>query len=65
MQFDDKAAIFILVRRTPDGCWDVNETDFKRPLASFENRQSALEYARDIAKTKSGSVISEDAGHSR
>lgn len=63
MEFDDNAAIFILVRCTPDGCWHVSEADFKRPLASFDNRQSAFDYARDIAKTKSGSVISEEAGH--
>ncbi len=59
MGFDQKGSIVIKVQQSANGQWDVNETGFEKPLATFENKEKALEYANDIAKTKGGSRVEE------
>ena len=57
MGFDQKQAVLIRIQRSGKGQWDVNEAGFEKPLASFDDAATAMEYARDIARTKGGSVI--------
>jgi hypothetical protein len=40
------------VKRSAHGRWAVCETGFEEPLAEFEERNDAIEYARGIAGTK-------------
>ena len=37
--------------------WDVNEMGFDKPLASFDSKQDACNYANDLAKSKPGSRV--------
>ncbi len=57
MGFDQKGSVVIKVQQGENGQWDVNETGFEKPLATFDGKDKALEYANDIAKTKGGSRI--------
>lgn len=57
MGFDQKGNVVIKVRQGANGQWDVNETGFEKPLATFESKDKAIEYANDIAKTKGGSRV--------
>jgi hypothetical protein len=57
MGFDQKGGVVIKVQQSVNGQWDVNETGFEKPLATFEIREKAVEYANDIAKTKGGSRV--------
>jgi hypothetical protein len=57
MGFDQKGNIVIKVQQGANGQWDVNETGFEKPLATFETKEKAVEYANDIAKTKGGSRV--------
>lgn len=40
------------VKRQRQGRWSVCETGFEEPLAEFDERDDALDYARDMASTK-------------
>lgn len=40
------------VKKSTEGRWAVCETGFQEPLAEFEERDEAIEYARGIAATK-------------
>ncbi len=44
--------IVFTVKKSPRGTWAVCETGFEKPLAEFDERDAALEYARGIAVTK-------------
>jgi hypothetical protein len=57
MGFDQKGSLVIKVQQGVNGQWDVNETGFEKPLATFENKDKAIEYANDIARTKGGSRV--------
>jgi hypothetical protein len=57
MRYDISAPLVIRVQLMADGHWAVREGDFPLPLALFDSEQAALGYARDITKTKCGSVI--------
>lgn len=57
MGFDQKGTVVIKVRQDANGKWDVNETGFEKPLATFDAKEQALEYAHDIASTKGGSRV--------
>jgi hypothetical protein len=57
MGFDQKGSIVLKVQLGTSGKWDVNETGFEKPLATFETKEKAIEYANDIAKTKGGTRV--------
>jgi hypothetical protein len=38
MGFDQKGSLVIKFRQGVNGQWDVNETGFEKPLATFENK---------------------------
>lgn len=40
------------VRKSAQGRWAVCESGFEKPLAEFEERDDAIEYARGMAATK-------------
>ncbi|CAN5458458.1 hypothetical protein BH11PSE11_BH11PSE11_03390 [soil metagenome] len=57
MGFDQKGKVVIQVQPGANGQWDVNEVGFDKPLASFDDKEKAVEYAQDIAKTKGDTVV--------
>jgi hypothetical protein len=57
MGFDQQGSVVFKVQRGATGLWDVNEAGFDQPLATFETRGKAVEYANDIARTKGGSSV--------
>ncbi len=65
MGFDQKGKLVFRVARGTAGQWVVTEDGFEKPLASFDVQSDALEYADDLAKTKSGSSVKvfDETGH--
>lgn len=65
MGFDQKGSLIFRVARGDAGQWVVTEDGFDKPLASFDAQSDALEYADDLAKTKSGSRVKvfDETGH--
>ncbi len=62
MGFDQKGTLVFRVARGNDNKWNVNETGFDKPLASFDNEKDARTYADDLAKTKPGSKVVVEGG---
>lgn len=48
---------FVLVACTPDGRWGVFQRDFDKPRASFNELQEACDYANELAKTRTDSLV--------
>ena len=46
-----------VVERAMTGQWDVNEQGFEKPIASFQEKGDAVEYARRLAATKDDAQI--------
>lgn len=60
-----QSQIVFTVKKSVRGTWAVCETGFEKPLAEFEERDDALEYARGLAGTKPrASVDAEGDGSS-
>lgn len=57
MGFDQKGTSVFCVKPGRSGQWDVLEEGFEKPLASFDEQEDAVEYARDLADTKDGSAV--------
>ncbi|HYJ18909.1 MAG TPA: DUF2188 domain-containing protein [Burkholderiales bacterium] len=57
MGFDQKGPTVFCVVPGSAGQWKVSEEGFDRPLASFDDRDDAIEYAQDLAETKDGSTV--------
>lgn len=62
MGFDQKGNAVFCVRpaaagQDSNGRWNVLEEGFDKPLASFDDRDDAIEYAQDLADTKDGSRV--------
>jgi hypothetical protein len=57
MGFDQKGAVVFCISRGENGRWDVLENDFEKPLASFDDRQDACDYANKLAMTKEKSTV--------
>lgn len=57
MGFDQKGMSVFCVMPGSAGQWNVLEEGFDKPLASFDDRADALEYAHDLAETKDGSRV--------
>jgi len=49
------------VKQSEQGRWAVCEAGFQRPLAEFEQRDDAIDYARGIAATKPRAIVDADA----
>lgn len=48
---------FVLVAYAADGRWGVFQQDFDKPLASFDEMQAACDYANELAKTRTDSMV--------
>jgi hypothetical protein len=57
MGFDQKSSTVIKVQQGPNEQCNINETGFDKPLATFDSKDKAVEYANDIVKTKGGSRV--------
>jgi hypothetical protein len=57
MGFDQQGTVVIHVSPAEGGRWDVWEEDFENPLASFDNRELACEYADKLTMAKEGATI--------
>ncbi len=57
MGFDQKGETVFNVSLGKNNKWDVSETGFDKPLASFDTETDARNYAHDIAKTKQDSTV--------
>lgn len=57
MGFDQSAPSQFCVMPGKTSPWDVTEEGFDNALASFDDQEDAIEYARDLAKVKSGSTV--------
>lgn len=57
MGFDQKGVLVFRVKKSKSGEWNVMEAGIKKPLASFETRKDASEYAYDLAETRDGSKV--------
>lgn len=57
MGFDQKDETVFSVSLGENNKWDVCETGFDKPLASFDTETDARNYAHDIAKTKRDSTV--------
>jgi len=59
MGIDRRDSVVIRVARGRRGRWDVSEHDFDDPLplASFDDRQDACNYANSLTMTMEGAVI--------
>lgn len=57
MGFDQKGETVFSVLPGKNNKWDVSETGFDKPLASFDTETDARNYAHDIARTKQGSRV--------
>ncbi len=47
----------LTVKHSMQGRWEVCDAALEKPLADFETRDDALEYARGIATTKSEASV--------
>jgi hypothetical protein len=57
MGFDQSAPSNFCVMPGKTNPWDVKEEGFEKALASFDDQEVAIEYARDLAKAKNGSTV--------
>jgi hypothetical protein len=57
MGFDQKGSVTIRVTPAENGRWDVSENDFEDPLASFDNKEDAVDYANKLITTKEGATV--------
>ncbi len=57
MGFDQKGISVFCVMPGDAGQWNVMEEGFDKALASFDDRDDAIEYAQDLAETKDGSKV--------
>lgn len=62
MGIDQKGSVVFRVSRGGNGRWDVWENDFEDPLASFDSKEDACDYANKMTMAKEGAsvVVDED-----
>ena len=48
---------FVLVARVIDGRWGVFQRDFDKPQASFDEMQEACDYANELARTRTDTMV--------
>lgn len=52
-----KGIVVIRVTRSDQGRWNVMEADFEDPLAAFDDRQSACDYATKLSASKAEATV--------
>jgi hypothetical protein len=52
-----KGVVVIRVARGEQGRWNVLENDFEDPLAAFDDRQSACDYANKLSASKEAATV--------
>jgi len=57
MEYRAEGRVRYIVERSMGGRWDVNQDGFDEPIASFEERADALEYALQLADRKSDAQV--------
>lgn len=57
MGIDQKGPIVFRISRSENNRWDVSENDFEKPLASFDDKQDACDYANKLTETKKGAKV--------
>lgn len=57
MGFDQQGNVVLRVSRGSNGRWDVCENDFEDPLASFDGKEEACDYAEKMKMGKEGATI--------
>jgi hypothetical protein len=57
MGFDQQGTVLFRISRSENGRWGVLENDFEKPLATFDDRQDACDYANKLSVTKEGSTV--------
>ncbi len=57
MEHRAEGRVRYIVERSMGGRWDVNQDGFDEPIASFEERADALEYALQLADRKTDAQV--------
>lgn len=57
MGFDQQGKVVLRVSPAANGRWDVNEDTFEDPLASFDSREEACDYANKMTMGKEGATV--------
>lgn len=57
MENKPESKVRYTVELAHSGQWEVNESGFVKPIASFSIKRDALAYARILAKTRDASEI--------
>ena len=57
MAYEQKGTIVIKVQLCANGQWQVIESGLEQPLATFDDKNHAFEFANNVAKAKGGSRV--------
>ena len=57
MGVPSKGIVVIRIERGNMGRWNVLESDFEDPLAAFDDRQSACDYANKLSTSRTGATV--------
>lgn len=57
MSVHSKGIVVIRIERGEAGRWNVLEDDFEDPLATFDDRQSACDYANKLSASKAAATV--------
>jgi hypothetical protein len=57
MGIQSKGIVLIRVTRGEHGRWNVCESDFEDPLAAFDDRQSACDYANKLSANMEAATV--------
>jgi hypothetical protein len=57
MGMQSKAIVVIRVTLLADGRWNVCESDFEDPVAAFDDRQSACDYANKLSANMEAATV--------
>lgn len=54
---EQKDSPFVLVECALDGRWGVFQQDFDNPQASFDEKQQACDYANELARNRTDTMV--------
>ncbi len=57
METKAEGKVCYTVELSRSGQWEVNESGFVKPIASFSDKRDALDYAQKLAQTKEDAEI--------
>lgn len=52
-----KGVVVIRVARNEEGRWNILESDFDDPIAGFDDRQSACDYANNLGANRDETIV--------